>query len=310
MRMLAAALVAAASAAAILVACAFLGRRSAALVATGWVLGLAGGFYAGLFVLDLNPNWPPREVHERFLFILFPACLAVELLVIWLHPPKWFGWCLRLLIATATAPVLLYQTIYLADLAGPGSREWTVAQAAAILAALGAGVSVVWAGLTACARRVSGSSILLALSLVCGAAGISVMYSGYLSAGQLGLPLAGALGGMAVVSPALRGGAACISAVGPGVVGLSCLVMLGRFFGELSTPLAAILFGAPLLCWLVEAPPLLRLPHRMRVAVRILVVAVPAALALTQARGKAEQASGPPDGSSDHSASDYSAFQP
>ena len=51
------------------------------------------------------------------------------------------------------APVLLYNTSYLAELAGPGSREWTPAQAGIILAGLAAALTGAWAALALLATR-------------------------------------------------------------------------------------------------------------------------------------------------------------
>src|SRR5436305_1203346 len=47
--------------------------------AAGSVLGVALGFYVGYWMLGLRPHWPPREDQDRFLLLLFPALIGVEL---------------------------------------------------------------------------------------------------------------------------------------------------------------------------------------------------------------------------------------
>ena len=149
-----------------------------------------------------------------------------------------------------------------------------------IPAALAAALAVVWIALVVLERRTQGCSVPLALALACAGASATVMLSGYATGGQLGLPLAAALAGAMAASLALSGTADRSGVIGMAVVGLFSLLVVGRFFGSLSTTNAALLFGAPLLCWLPELPP------RCRGLVRVLWAAVPVALALTLARSK------------------------
>jgi hypothetical protein len=152
------------------------------------------------------------------------------------------------------------------------------------LGLLGLMLTAVWAALALLARRAPGRSLPLALAAACGGAGITAMYSSYLTGGQLGLPLAAALAGAALASPALKPPFQGASAIGVGTVGLFSLLIMGHFFGDLTTPHALLLLGAPLLCWLPEFPYACRLAPKVRGVLRVLLVAVPVSLAVVQAQ--------------------------
>src|SRR5262249_27371713 len=113
-----------------------------------------------------------------------------------------------------------------------------------------------------------------------------VMLSGYASGGQMGLPLAAALVGAMVASLALVGPLDVNGILGLGVVGLFALLVIGRFFGQLATGHAALLFFGLLLCWLPEMPYVRRLGPRLRGLLRVVLVAVPVIIALTLAQQK------------------------
>src|SRR5262249_26246559 len=72
-------------------------------------------------------------------------------------------------------------------------------------------------------------------------------------------------------------------ALGVGVVGLFGLLVLGWLFAGLTTLNAALLFAAPLLGWL---PGLLPVGPRVRVALRLVLTAVPVVVALALAQGQ------------------------
>src|SRR6516225_9134196 len=163
----------------------------------GWVLGLGAGLYAGCAVLDQWPHWPAVEDRHRLLTILIPLTLAVEAVTAFVPGPRWL---LRVGLAGAAAPILLHNSVYLADLAGPDSREWSPGHAALILAALAAALLVVWVLLALLQARAAERAAAPALVLACLAASLTVMLSGYLTGGLLGLPLAGALAGAALAS--------------------------------------------------------------------------------------------------------------
>src|SRR3954470_22846215 len=79
-----------------------------ALAACGWVLGLGLGSWLGFLVLGLRPRWPLTEDLDRFLAVVFPAFLGVELLDSILRWPPAPRWLARGLASTLAAPTLLY----------------------------------------------------------------------------------------------------------------------------------------------------------------------------------------------------------
>jgi hypothetical protein len=58
------------------------------------------------------------------------------------------------------------------------------------------------------------------------------------------------------------------------IVLLYSLVVIGRFFGELSSAHAILLFGSPLLAWLPELPLVRRLPRWARELTRVVLVSL------------------------------------
>jgi hypothetical protein len=294
---------AAVTAAAVLLLCGLGRKNRPALATVGTVLGVGLGFCAGCAWLGIRPHWPPREDQDRWLLILFPSVIIVEILATALK--KW-AWLLRVALAASAAWILLYGSVYLEDLAGPGSREWTPEQTWSILSLLAAALLAVWASLAELARRSGGRTVPLALALTCGVAAVTVMLSGYASGGQLGLPLAAAVVGALLASLLLPGSIDAAAATGLALVGLFALLVIGRFFGELTTNHAIALFLAPLLCWLPELPPVRRLDLRWRGVVRVLLAAVPLAVVLSLAQQKFTAAvTGPSSGSQEGSIDDY-----
>jgi hypothetical protein len=288
------------------------------------VLGVALGFYIGCWLLGVQAHWPAREDQERLLFVLLPVVIAVELTAAAHAQARWLDWVARCVVAGGAAWVILYHSSYLTDLAGPGSREWAPAQAAATLAVLGAALAAVWSTLTWLMRRRSSSPLLagagtartvgarvvpLAVACACAGATVSVMYSGNASGGQLGLPLAAAAGGTVVASLLLSGRADLAGVLGVALVGLFALVVAGHFFGKLTTLNAALLFGAPLLCGLVELPFLRRLKPARRSTLALLFTAVPVVIALTLARQQFQaDSAGPSPDAKEGSVEDYQNF--
>jgi hypothetical protein len=261
-------------------------------------LGVGLGFFAGCWLLGVQPHWPPREDQDRLLFLLIPALLGVELVAAFLGRRRWLAWFPRLILAGAAARIVLHNSIYLTDLAGPGTREWTPGQTWLILGGLAAALAATWAALALLVRptppptahsppggeeRGKGRFVLLAVAMACAGAAVTVMLSGYASGGQLGLPLAGALAGATVASLALSGSPDVNGVLGVGVVGLFAVLVAGRFFGDLTTANAALLFFAPLLCWLPELPYVRTRRPWVRGVARVVLVAIPVALAVVQA---------------------------
>jgi hypothetical protein len=292
MRILEAMAVSAVAAAVVLLICGWPWRSPHARRAKiGGAVGVGLGFFLGCWLLGLRPHWPPVDDTDRLLLVVLPAAVAVEIAAVLVGARPWLAWLLRLAVAAGAAPILLHHTIYVADLAGPGSREWTTAQEVWILSGLAAALAAVWASLALLAKRAQGRwaamNVPLIVALVACGAAIAVMLSGYATGGQMGLPLAAAIAGSAAASLLLSGQPETGAILGPGVVGLFALLVAGRFFGSLTTANAALLVLSPLLCWLLELPP------RLRWLARLALVALPVAAAVVFAQRKfAENSAG------------------
>jgi hypothetical protein len=241
-------------------------------VDAGWVLAVGTGFLLGCWVLGNRPHWPFREDQDRLLGLVFPAIVLVELLAAWPRMPRWLVGSLRLAVVVGTAPVLLYETTYLTDLGGPDA--WSPRQAWLILGGLAAALGAVWALLSLLSRRAPGLSQPVCLAGASAGAGLTVMLSGYATGGQDGLPLAAALLGASLSTLLLPRSARGAPQLGVAVVGLFSLLVIGRFFGELTALHAILLFVAPLSGWLPELPFLRRIKPWARGIARVILVAI------------------------------------
>lgn len=274
----------------------------------GGALGTGLGVLAGAWALGLAPHVPPRDALERLLLILVPAAILAESAA----PRRW-AWLLRLAVAAGAVPVLVHGSSYVADLSGPGSREWSPGLAAGLFAGLAAALFLSWTALHRLAQRIPASAALAVAGTAAGA-GITIMLSGYAAGGQLGVPLAAAAaaGGVLVLVGGRHssgdGGPATAASLGVILPALFGLLVVGRLFAGLTTANAALLLAAPLAAWIPELWPLVRLGGRTRTALRISLAAVPVVVALVLAQQKfaADSASpGASAGSSEASLNDY-----
>jgi hypothetical protein len=275
----------------------------------GAALAVGAAFFVGARVLDVRLQWLPAEVQDRFLLLLLPAVVLIESVAAPLYERWWLVWSLRLVVAAGTARVLLHGTTYLTDWNGPGTREWSNAQTVLILGGSAAALLSVWGALDVLVRKGRGTSVCLAVAVTCAAAAVTIMLSGYLTGGQLGLPLAGALTGAALAmwffpAPGRETGALAV-----GLVGLFGLLVAGRFFGSLTTPHALVLFAAPLLCWLPEVPPVRRLWAWARGVLRVALVVLPVAVVVLQAWEKHKEDSRTPSSPWEGTPKDYEQFE-
>ena len=163
----------------------------------GWALGVGAGFFLGCWALGIRPHWPPREDQDRLLGLVLPAVVVVELLAAFPRVPRWLVLPLRSAVAASGAGILLYGSIYLSDVAGPGTREWSPVQAWLILGGMAAALAAVWALLALLSRRARGCRTRCAWRARAPGQRLTVMLSGYATGGQVGLPLAAAVLGAA-----------------------------------------------------------------------------------------------------------------
>ncbi|HEV3004134.1 MAG TPA: hypothetical protein VGX78_06710 [Pirellulales bacterium] len=251
-----------------------------------WIVGIGAAWWLGCRWLGLRIHWPPSEDLDRLFLVLWPATLGVELVVCVL-PDRWKpAWLMRLAVSAAAAPTLLFGSIYVCDLAGPGSRRWTTWQTLAIFGLLAIALAGVWASLAKLAGQSAGRSVVLAAAMCSAAAGIAIMLSGSMTAGQIGLPLAAALAGASATSLVIGGPQGDSAAIGPAVVGLFALIVVGRFFADLTTLHAVLLFTATLGCWVSALPYIRNLRPAMIGTCRLAAVAVPLAIVVIQAQSR------------------------
>jgi hypothetical protein len=112
------------------------------------------------------------------------------------------------------------------------------------------------------------------------------MLSGYATGGQLALPLATSLAGCTIASLLLPRPPHADGWLGPGIVLIFGVLVIGRFFSNLGTVHALVLFFAPLLGWLPELPYLCRLRPSLRGLLRVAVTAASAAVVVKRTWGK------------------------
>jgi hypothetical protein len=304
----------------------------------GWIIAVVGGFVVGTVALGLEPDWVMKEFHDgflekkhltngepvepdqpkkefyerfvnefrdRFLFVLLPAVVLVELIATIRRIPRWAAWLLRAIVAAGAAPIVLHRSVYLEELAGPGSREWTPQETAWWLGGLAIALLAGWALLSFRMHKTPTRAAPAALAIACGAAAVTIMYSGLATDGQLGLPLAAALAGATLASFILPAPPRGSAAIGIGIVALFGLLVGGRFFADLTTTHAALLFAGPLLCGATPLP-IVRTWHPwLRFQPAVLATALLAAVVVFQAQREFNEKSKPPSGSDDPSIEEY-----
>lgn len=274
-------------------------------VGVGGALGVGAGFVAGAWALGHWPHWPPIEDRDRLVTVLLPAVVLVECLAALPFMRPWLACSMRILLSAASAPILLYATTYLAELAGPGSREWTNTQMVSWLTGMAAALAVVWMTAVRALRTNAGRMLPVALAIASAGAGVTIMLSGYLTGGELALPLAGAGGGAVLAGLSLRMLKGNVGAVGVGMVGLFSVLVVGRFFGELTTLHGGILLVAPLLVCL---PELLLRKHSspwLRATLGAVIAVIPIAFVVMQARERFVRASVPASSFGEATVDDY-----
>jgi hypothetical protein len=218
---------------------------SSAIRVTGvCVAGVAVGQAAGVYWLRLSINWPPASALDRYLTILLPATLLVEILAASTSLPRWIVQSLRCILLASIGRVLLHGSVYL--------DEWTIGQAVFVLAVVAILPLAAWLLLAQLAERSPSISLPLTLALTVQGAGLAIMLAGYLKGGAAATVAAAALLGASTAFASVAKEAPPQALVGLGVVTLSSLLLIGVFFGRLPAVSAVVLFAAPQLCWLTE----------------------------------------------------------
>ncbi len=118
----------------------------------GSVLGVGLGFYVGCWVLGITVGWPlpsrdRAQDLDRLLLVVIPAVMLSELLAAAPGKFRFVASAVRLFIMVERFVLLLDSSIYITDVAGPGTREWTAGDALCVCrnGCAGRGVGS-WAG--------------------------------------------------------------------------------------------------------------------------------------------------------------------
>ena len=250
------------------------GRRwrtnEAAVKATG-ISACTSGIVAGYAVLRLHPSWPPASALDRLLTAVLPAVIGVELLATAPWISARIKTALRFVLAIAMVRVLLHGSVHLALRDG----RVDVLLATARLVVGGLAIATFWHLILLLNRRSSNASLPLALALAIASGGAATLLGGYVRGGEAALPLAAALAATGLVSLALKQPDAGEGLIGIGVVGLAGLLIVGHFFGRLTTARAWAIFAAPLMCWIAELPTFRNIRTWQLIALRLLLVAIP-----------------------------------
>jgi len=228
------------------------GSRLGTAAAASWPLAVGLGFLTGAARLGFHPRSLLATDQERLLLVVVPLAMAVEswLALVPLRPAR--AALLRGSVALAAGPLVLLGSVYLTG----GAGGWSGWERLLYLLALGMLLFIPWLSLTRLQQIQQGPALGMALAATSLAAGIATMLSGYASAGQLALPLAAALATAALATAALASRTATspgmLGGVGVGWICLAGILVIGRFFGSLTTLHSLLLGAAPLLCWLAE----------------------------------------------------------
>ena len=302
-------LAAAVASAMIVLALRFVLRRSVdAIAEVVGVLAVSAGLLTGYGVLQFSWVWPPASALSRFLTIVLPTIVSVELLAAAVSAKGQgfrsgcgpdFPEILRFGVCASVGRILLHGSVYLA---GPGKGNtdaWTSSQTIAVLCGSMAVLITAWTSLCRLSQRSAPGSISLSLVMAILCAGISTMLAGYIKGGAAAIPLAAALAGTTLASSLLSCCAHQSDArpfcgmIGIGLIGLFSLLCIGRFFGQLSSPTAIVIFLSPLLCWISEIPKLRPNAPWQIGAIRLIAVAIPLAAVLVIAKRDFDQKMAP-----------------
>ncbi|EMI17318.1 membrane protein, partial [Rhodopirellula maiorica SM1] len=79
------------------------------------VAAIAIGLGIGFWQIQLHWAWPAASALDRFLTIILPAVLIIELISTHRRVPVGMKWGMRLCLAMAAPRILIHQSVYLTD---------------------------------------------------------------------------------------------------------------------------------------------------------------------------------------------------
>jgi len=299
-------------------------NRGRVMSETANVVAIACGELAGYSTLNFSWPWPPANALDRFLTIVLPAILIIELisgidgdcsatdsaasnpnnLALASRTTRVWLWIARCFLGCGIGRILMHGSIYL-DASHCSTREaWLIQNMPGLLLISSLVLMAMWFALTQLAARRASNGIVmsLGLSLIC--AGCTIMMAGYIKGGAAALPVATVLMVSAMASQFwvssqvdsdkhFNRHALGTAAIGIGLMSLFSLVWIGRFFGQLTSTDAILMFLTPLLCWITELPLLRKRSATAKFAIRLVTVIVPLAILLANAKREFDEKMGP-----------------
>ena len=298
------------------------------LFETANLVAITCGAWAGYFMLNFSSPWPPANALDRFFTIVLPGVLIIELIaavisdwprtLLTTHSTPGSAnnlrqvdrtgscvlWIARCSLCCGTGRILMHGSIYL-NAAQSSTREaWLIQNMPGILLISALCLMAVWFAMTQLAARATSSCIVLSLSLSLICAGCTTMMAGYIKGGAAALPLASVLMVSALASHFLlskrferdensRCCADGTAAISIGLMSLFSLLWIGRFFGQLTSTDAIVMFLAPSLCWISELPLIRNRSAAVKFAIGLAMVIVPLAILLVNAKREFDEKMGP-----------------
>ena len=209
------------------------------------VLAVGVGAVTGYGVLQFSWTWPPANGLNRFLMIVLPATVIVELLAAvsgraWLpsrdqqlgrslafpsgdadrerpgvrilmnsatkRVGSLFAFGFRLALYASVGRILLHDSVYLGDVGSGNPDAWTFAQTVTRFGNSFVVLIAVWSLLCRLSERSAVASINLSFAVTILCTGLVTMMAGYIKGGAAAIPLAAALAGTTLASPLLAKG--------------------------------------------------------------------------------------------------------
>ena len=272
------------------------------------VLAVLTGIVAGYRILEFEYVWPPANAISRFLTIILPAAIIVEL-ISGLRPNSTqpevrrfknagllsiLAMGLRVGLFASIGRTLLHNSVYL-QVFPSVNVTWSEWQIFFLLTASAVLLTSVWLVLFSLAERDGAGSVTASLSLSIMTAGLVVMLAGYIKGGAAAFPVSASLMGVVVANAIIQRAfdvSHCRSSqslIGPGVTALFSLLWIGSLFGELPASTAITIFLAPTFCWVSEVSVFGRLSSRRKALLRLIAVAIPLAIQLFVAKRTFDQ---------------------
>lgn len=242
------------------------------------LLGFLIGAMTGFAILKFQWVWPPSNALNRFIELILPAIIVVELLACLPQMPRSGRWLLRGIVAAAAGRVLLHGSVYLT------ADRWLElpTQTGLMLVTGAVSLLVMWRLLDRVAQTPAALMLPFALALSIQAGGAAIMLAGYIKGGAAAIPLAGSLAATTLAGLLIQMRLDFRGLLGVALISLYCLVFVGCCFGALSRPHGILIFFAPCLC-LVSRLPVVRVwKNRTAVIVCLTLVCLPLVIVLIQ----------------------------